>query len=107
MPLPRRIQSLRVVVSGVWVLIEISHVDQMEVLAAKISHYRQEFVRMQQTTLVEPLLVASQPRGDQDLEASATETVRFEHITRDIGCDSGCTAQWKDLKLVMSRALEI
>lgn len=88
-------------ISGIWVLIEISYVDQMEVLAAKIGRYRRELVRTQQTTLVEPLLPSSQTH-EQDLEALATETVRFQNIISDIGGDPGYTAQWKDLSLVMS-----
>ena len=89
-------------ITGIWILIEMAHVDQMEVLASMVGHYRRELVRTVPTALTEPLVSSSQIEAAQDVEASPAETTRFAHIAGDIGNDSGYTAQWSDLYLVMS-----
>ena len=89
-------------ITGIWLLIEMVHVDQMEVLASMIGRYRRELVRPVRTTLTEPLVSSSQIEALQDVEASPAETIRLAHIASDIGSNSGYTAQWSDLYLVMS-----
>lgn len=85
--------------AGIWLLIEITYIDSMEMLASNIGRYERK-VRLERTTLTEPLL-SSSIQNDPDME-QVEESVHNARLASGIGDDTEYTAQWSDLFLVVA-----
>jgi ATP-binding cassette subfamily B (MDR/TAP) protein 9 len=97
--------------TGVWLILEISYMDSMEVLASKCGQYRREstthdssWMERMTHSLTQPLLLSSSNNvtRDDDEEIGETPSVRNARVRSDISDDADYKATWSDLVLVMA-----